>query len=77
MGHFTPCKGKDHCTEDGRRCEGCGRTHGEVHRTRFLLDSAVSLALEHDYDNVEDYAAYLAEKIVKFVHSRRAAGAGA
>jgi len=71
MATFTPCTGKDNCTVDGTHCKGCARSHKEILRTRWLLDSAVNLALEYNYENVEDYADYLAAKIVKFVAHRR------
>jgi len=77
MAIFKPCTGKDNCTSEGTHCKGCGRSHKEILRTRWLLDSAVNLALDHDYENVEDYADYLSAKIIKFVNYRRSQEGGA
>ena len=51
---FNPCIGK--CTEEGTRCEGCGRSHEEIAELDTLVGKLISFAEKMDYENVEDYA---------------------
>jgi hypothetical protein len=68
---FTPCQGKAACRDDGRRCLTCGRGFDEITRLRDLIDGLAELAIEQGYDNVEEYAVYVAEKVGKKVRYRR------
>lgn len=68
---FVPCRGRGFCTESGTHCNGCGRSHEEIAKFRLMTDQAVTLALEYDYENVEDYAGYLASYIYQMVEFRR------
>lgn len=71
MTAFTPCKGKTACRDDGQRCLTCGRGLDEITRLRDLIDGLAELAIQQDYDNVEEYAAYVAEKVGKKVRYLR------
>ena len=62
---FSPCKGKDHCTEGGTHCEGCGRSHEEIARTRELIGALAAYALEMGYENYEEFAAFVGDKAAK------------
>jgi len=77
MGRFVPCAGKRACTEGGSHCRGCGRGHGEIERARAAISALTGLALEMGYDNVDDFAGYVAARIIKKVEHERAAAAGA
>ncbi|MFP4280645.1 MAG: hypothetical protein ACLFQI_11695 [Halochromatium sp.] len=71
MPHFEPCHGKDACRDDGERCLTCGRPLNEIARLRAAIDELASLALDADYENDEEYAAYVARKLVKTIRHRR------
>lgn len=75
MGAFVPCAGKTACTEDATHCRGCGRSHEEIARARDAIAALADLAVEMDYTNLEDYAAYVAARIVRKVEHQRAAAA--
>jgi hypothetical protein len=68
---FTPCQGKTACRDDGERCLTCGRRLEEIVWLRDLLDQMTSLAIEHGYDNIDEFAAYIAYKLPKMVGHRR------
>ena len=72
MPAFTPCRGKTACRDDGERCVVCNRGLVEIGQTRDLIDALAELALRHNYDKVEEFAAYVAAKLVKKVAFRRA-----
>jgi hypothetical protein len=72
MPEFTPCKGKTACRDDGERCFTCGRSFAEIEQTRSLIDALADLAVNQGYDNVEEFAGYVASKLVKKVRHRRA-----
>lgn len=71
MPDFTPCRGKQYCVEKGDQCLSCGRSLGEIARTRRLIDELAELALAMDYDNLDDFTAYVAAKVGKKVRYRR------
>lgn len=73
---FTPCRGKTACRDDGLVCLTCGRTLAEVETTRRLIDALADLAIQHDYGNVDEFAAYVAGKVGKKVRHRRDGEAG-
>lgn len=68
---FNPCKGQTACRDDGERCFTCGRSLAEIEQTRSLIDALAELAVNQGYDNVEDFAGYVADKVVKKVRHRR------
>lgn len=72
MKPFKPCQGKDACKDDGVLCLTCGRSLAEIEETRRLIDGLAKLALENDYANVDEFAAYVARKMAKVVRHRRA-----
>lgn len=74
MSTFTPCKGQTACRDDGTTCLTCGRGLGEIGRTRQLIDALTELAVAQGYENVEEFAAYVAAKMVKKVRHRRGGG---
>ncbi len=59
---FSPCQGKDNCTEGGTHCEGCGRSHEEIARTRELIGQVAVFAQEMGYENVREFTAFVGEK---------------
>ncbi len=71
MPTFTPCQGQTACRDDGERCITCGRGFPEITQTRALIDALAAFAIEQDYENVEEFAAYVAAKVVKKVKHRR------
>jgi len=71
MSTFTPCKGQTACRDDGERCITCGRSFAEIEQTRSLIDALTELAISQGYDNVEEFAGYVAGKVVKKVRHRR------
>ncbi len=70
MSLFTPCKGKTACRDDGETCLVCGRSFAEITRTRQLIDALADLACAQDYDNVDEFAAYVARKVESKVRHR-------
>lgn len=71
MPSFAPCRGKQACVERGERCITCGRSLDEIARTRMLIDDLAELALRMDYDNVDEFAAYVGAKLAKKIRYRR------
>ena len=71
MRPFNPCKGKDACRDDGERCLTCGRKLTEVARLVFLMNELSDFVIEQEYSNVDEFAAYIARKLVKKVKHRR------
>ena len=73
MSVFTPCKGKTACRDDGERCITCDRSFAEIEQTRALIDALADFAIAQSYDNVEAFADYVADKVVKKVKHRQTA----
>jgi hypothetical protein len=71
MSAFKPCQGKTACRDDGERCLTCGRSFAEIEQTRSLIDALADFVMAQGYDNVEEFAGYVAEKVVKKVRHRR------
>jgi hypothetical protein len=71
MSAFKPCQGKTACRDDGERCITCGRSFTEIEQTRSLIDALADFVMAQSYDNVEEFAGYVAEKVVKKVRHRR------
>jgi imidazolonepropionase-like amidohydrolase len=71
MSVFTSCLGKTACRDDGQRCLACHRSLAEIERTRALIDALADFALQQDYDNVAEFAAHVADKLVRKVAYRR------
>jgi hypothetical protein len=72
MANFTPCQGKNACRDDGVLCLTCGRKLSEITKLRDLMNGLTELAIDYDFENVDEYAEYVARKIVKMVEYRRA-----
>lgn len=73
MSTFTPCKGKTACRDNGERCITCERSFAEIEQTRALIDALAEFALTQSYDNVEEFAGYVSDKVVKKVRHRQTA----
>jgi hypothetical protein len=71
MTKFTPCQGKTACRDDGERCLTCSRSFAEIEQTRSLIDALADFVLAQGYENVEKFAGYVADKVVKKVRHRR------
>lgn len=72
MAPFTPCQGKTACRDDGERCITCGRSFSEIEQTRSLIDALADFVVAQGYENVEEFAGYVADKVVKKVRHRSA-----
>ena len=68
---FVTCVSRNACTEDGTHCRACGRSHDEINRLRSLTNAVAAFALEMDYDNTDDFLAYLTAKVSKKVASAK------
>ncbi|NTV96391.1 MAG: hypothetical protein HGA75_13410 [Thiobacillus sp.] len=71
MSQFKPCAGKTACRDDNVHCLVCGRSLAAIEATRRLIDGLAELAMAEDYENVDEFAAYVASKVVKKVRHRR------
>jgi len=71
MNTFTPCKGKTACRDDGEKCLTCGRSFAEIEQTRSMIDALAEFVCAQEYDNVGEFAAYVAGKMEKKVKHRR------
>lgn len=71
MPQFKPCAGKTACRDDNVNCLVCGRSLAAIEATRRLIDGLAELAMAEAYDNVEEFADYVAAKVVKKVRHRR------
>ena len=67
---FQPCQGKTACRDDDETCLSCGRSLEEIAWLRDLMDQLASLAIAYEYENVEEFAAYISRKIPKMVAHR-------
>lgn len=71
MANFRPCQGKSACRDNGVLCLTCGRKLNEVMQLRELMQQLTSLALNYDYENVDEYADYIARKVAKMITYQR------
>ena len=74
MSTFNPCKGKTACRDDGEKCLTCGRGFAEIEQTRKLIDTLADFVSAQGYDNVGEFAAYVASKVEKKVKYARENG---
>jgi len=65
MAQFKPCLGKSYCRDDGLTCLTCGRSLEEIQRTRDLISGLADVASHHQYDNIDEFANYVARRLVK------------
>jgi hypothetical protein len=68
---FSPCRGKDYCTEEGTHCEGCGRSHEEIASTRKLIGSVAQYVQQMGYENYEEFTSFVGDKAAKKVKYMR------
>ncbi len=61
---FSPCI-SGQCTYEGSHCEGCGRSHEEIAETKALVSAMVEFARKMDYENKEEFAAFIGENVLK------------
>ncbi len=71
MNTFTPCKGKTACRDDGEKCLTCGRSFAEIEQTRSMIDALAEFVIAQGYENADEFAAYVADKVEKKVRHRR------
>lgn len=71
MSTFVACKGKTACRDDGVKCLTCGRSFDEIEQTRRLIDALAEFVCTQGYDNVNEFATYVAGKVEKKVNYRR------
>jgi len=62
---FKACKNRLACTEDGSHCRGCGRSHQEITQLRAITSQVSDFVLQMQYENVEEFLAYLSKKVLK------------
>ena len=60
---FVPCQ--DACTHDGTHCQGCGRSHEEIARTKALVASVVQFTLDNEFENIEEFTTYVGIKAAR------------
>jgi hypothetical protein len=68
---FSPCRGGDNCTKEGSHCQGCGRSHVEIAKTKELAQSIARFAVEMGYENVEEFANFVRDKSIGTVFKMR------
>jgi hypothetical protein len=68
---FTPSKGRTACRDDSVKCLTCGRSSAEIEQTRNLIDALAEFVCAQGYDNVNEFATYVADKVEKKVSYRR------
>jgi hypothetical protein len=68
---FKPCQGKSACRDNGVLCLTCGRKLNEVVQLRELMQQLTALAINYDYENVDEYAQYIARKVAKMITYQR------
>ncbi len=61
---FVPCQSGG-CTDDGTHCAGCGRSHVEIAETKQLVKNIVEFSRKQEYENVNDFAAFLNKNLLK------------
>lgn len=71
MAKFVSCHGKELCRDGEDSCLTCGRSHQEIIRLREVLDQIASLAIDFDYDNIDEYCEYIASKAGKSIRYRQ------
>lgn len=65
MAIFKPCINRNACNDDGVRCRSCGRTLDEIVKTKALVDTVFNFIVKMEYDNSDEFMAYLSRKIAK------------
>jgi hypothetical protein len=65
---FRPCI-SGQCTEEGTHCEGCGRSHVEIAETKNLVKGLVDFAQKQEYENIEEFAGFIAKNLVKKIQN--------
>lgn len=71
MAIFRPCQGKSACRDNGVLCLTCGRKLNEIVQLRELMQQLTELAINYDYENVQEYTDYLARKVAKMIEYQR------
>jgi hypothetical protein len=72
MAAFKPCINRNACNDDGVRCRSCGRSLGEIVKTKELVDTVFNFINEMGYENHDDFMAYLSRKIAKKIAHAKA-----
>ncbi|PUB85200.1 MAG: hypothetical protein DBP02_06185 [gamma proteobacterium symbiont of Ctena orbiculata] len=71
MGKFIPCQGNNACRDNELRCLTCGRGVHEIEQLRQLMDQLASLAIDYDYENIDEYSSYVTRKLEKMITYRQ------
>jgi hypothetical protein len=71
MATFRPCQGKNACRDNGVLCLTCGRKLGEIQTLRELMSQLSDLAVNYEYENVEEFTQYVARKLEKMITYRQ------
>lgn len=72
MASFKPCVGRNACRDNGEVCLTCGRSLEEIVSTKQLVDNIFDFIQEMDYDNADEFMAYLGRKIgKKIAHAKQ------
>jgi hypothetical protein len=74
MQTFRPCAGKSVCNENENHCLVCGRSLEAIARTRQLVDELTRLAQQENYDNPQDFLAYVSHRVLKKLDQYQAEG---
>jgi len=63
---FSPCI-SGQCTEGGSHCGGCGRSRIEIAETKQLVKNLVEFSQKQNYENVDEFAAFINKSFLKKV----------
>ncbi len=70
MSRFNPCIGRNACRDDGTRCLACHRSLSEIAKTRDAVERVTACLEEMNYDNPEEFMAYMSSKVMKKLKAR-------
>jgi len=62
---FKPCIDHNACNTDGTHCRACRRSHAEINQLRAIVDQTFNLIKVLEYENLDDFFAYLEKKVRK------------
>lgn len=60
---FSPCTGD--CTNDKKRCGGCGRSRDEITETQLITKQLVEHLVKYAYDDPENFLDNVTKKAIK------------
>ncbi len=55
------------CRDDGKHCLTCNRSLQEIVQLRDLTAKLTALAIDYNYENINEYSTYIAQKLEKSI----------